>query len=117
MNINSIAALFTLFSGEQNVKKYFPLINSAMNNVRKYLKPDADSSDERLCFLCAAIANLNHSRILAARDSINYSLSGESARISDSSSGYLGFAHSLVREYLASASDLLSDADFSFFSV
>lgn len=112
MNIYSISSLFTLFSGETDVKLYMPIISSAIIEVKSKLKPDTDLSDERLSYLCAAIANMRYTQILAARDRVRYPVAKTS-----SDSSQLDFANSLVREYWASINDLVADADFSFYAI
>lgn len=116
MNVNSIISLFTLFSGETDVKPYLPLINSAMTEVKNRLKSDADLSDERLSFLCVAIANLRYTQILAARDKLRYTFAGTVAQMNNGAQ-QLDFANSLVREYWASIKDLVNDTDFTFLNV
>lgn len=116
MNINSIISLFTLFSGEPEAKSYIPLINSAITEVKNRLKADVNLEDERLSFLCAAIANLRYTQILAARDRLRYTFAGTVAQMSNGAQ-QLDFANSLVREYWASIKDLINDTDFTFLNV
>ena len=47
MNMMQINSLFTLFSGETDLNKYSPLIDSAVSQVTSQLREGADSSDTR----------------------------------------------------------------------
>lgn len=116
MNLNSIISLFTLFSGETNAKAYIPLINSAITEVKSRLKAGVNLEDERLSFLCAAIANLRYTQILSARDKLRYTFAGTVAQMSNGTQ-QLDFANSLVREYWASVTELTNDTDFTFVNV
>ena len=64
MNMMQINSLFTLFSGETDLNKYSPLIDSAVSQVTSQLREGADISDTRLDYLCAAIANYRYSQIV-----------------------------------------------------
>lgn len=113
MNIEKISGLFTLFSGETDVKKYMPIINSSICDVLPKLKKSADLNDERLAFLCAAIANLRYMQIIAQKDKLTYTYAGT---VSKTDNGELKsrLARNLVRDYWLNISDLVDDCDFVF---
>ena len=113
MNIEKIAALFTLFSGEADTVKYMPLINSAVCDVLNKLRKDADLSDDRIAFLCAAVANLRYINLIAQRDCVSHTYAGTSEKNGSYPSRYL-LAKNLVRDYWICISDLLDDSDFLF---
>lgn len=116
MNVEKICSLFTLFSGETDVTKYMSFINSAMYDVLPRLKKDADLCDERLSFLCAAIANLRYMQIMGLRDRLTYTYAGSVAQ-NDNSEKKSKLAENLVREYWLSISDLTDDSSFIFIKV
>jgi enolase len=117
MNIHSIKSLFTLFSGEADNDTYLPLINSAMSEVKEKIKAGSNLEDERLSFLCAAIANLRYTQILAARDKLRYTFAGSVAQVASGSEQQLKFAENLVKEYWICIKDMVDDSDFTFASV
>ena len=114
--IDRIAGLFTLFSGENNVEKYMPLISLSIHEVESGLKEDADTTDERLVFLCASIANFHYTQITAARDRTAFTQAGTAAKIHNGQQQY-DFAYSLMRAYRASVKDLMRDEAFAFLNV
>lgn len=113
MNIEKITGLFTLFSGETDVKKYMPLINFAVCDVLPKLRKEADLTDDRLAFLCAAIANLRYMQILAQKDKLTYTYAGTVAS-HDNSEQKFQLARNLVHDYWLNIPDLLADNDFIF---
>ncbi len=116
MNIEKICSLFTLFSGETDVKKYMPFINSAVSDILPKLKKSADLSDERLAFLCASVANLRYIQVLGLKDKLSYTYAGTVAK-DDNSEKKSKLAENLVREYWLSISDLTDDCNFIFTKV
>lgn len=116
MNINQITSLFTLFSGETDTDKYQPLIDSAMAQVKRQLKEDAQATDARLDYLCASIANFRYSQITCVKNKIAYTYAGTADSKGNSQLEY-DFARELMREYYKVASDLLYDDDFIFTAV
>lgn len=116
MDIEKINGLFTLFSGETDVKKYISVINSAVCDVLPKLKKNADLSDERIAFLCAAVANLRYLQIKSFRDTLTFTRSGTA--VTEDNSGYKSeLARNLVRDYWISISDLVEDSDFVFIKI
>ncbi len=116
MDIEKISGLFTLFSGETDVRKYMPIINSSMCDVLPKLKKSADLSDERIAFLCAAIANLRYMQIKSFNDKLTYTRSGTVAQ--EDNGGYKSeLARNLVRDYWVSISDLVDDSEFIFIKI
>ncbi len=114
MNIEKISGLFTLFSGETDVAKYMSVINSAVCDVLPKLRKDADLNDERLAFLCAAIANLRYMQILSFKDKLTYTHAGT---IAQQDNGKSELARNLVRDYWLSVSDLVNDSEFLFIKI
>ncbi len=108
MNMTMIGSLFTLFSGEEDHETYLPLLVTAVHEVRRKLRNDADADEVRLCYLCAAIANLRYTQMYGAREKALATYAGTIARQSDSEQ-QLRFAMQLVSSYRALCSDLLCD--------
>ncbi len=113
MNLEMIGSLFTLFSGESTSAPYLPLLLSAMQEVREQLRPEADGSEVRLCYLTAAIANLRYTQIFGARDKALATYAGTVARQTDAEQ-QLRFAKQLVISYQGLCADLLRDDAFIF---
>lgn len=116
MNLQMILPLFALFSGEEEAQTFMPLLVTAGEEVRRQLREGADSSDVRLCYLTAAVANLRYTQMYGARDKALATYAGTIARQSDASQ-QLVFAQQLVRSYRGLCADLLCDRDFVFFGM
>lgn len=112
MNAVSVKSLFKLFSGEEVLDEYAPLIDLAMTEVGEMLLPDADSSDVRLDFLCAAIANNRLQSIKNAHDRSDITYAGKLISADQNSS--LIFSERLVRDYMALCGSLISKKTFIF---
>lgn len=113
MNISQITSLFTLFSGEANINKYMPLIDSAVKQVSRKLKDEETAGDIRLDYLCAAIANYRYSQITCVKDRIAYTYGGTADCKGNAQMEY-DLAKALMDEYYKAASDLLYDDEFIF---
>lgn len=116
MNLQMILPLFTLFSGEEDGQVFMPLLMTASEEVRRQIREGADSSDVRLCYLVAAVANLRYTQMYGARDKALATYAGTIARQSDASQ-QLRFAQQLVRSYRGLCADLLCDSEFIFFGM
>lgn len=112
MNIESVKSLFTLFSGEGDCDKYAPFIDLAVSETERMLLPDADTSDIRLDFLSAAIANHRLQQINSARDRTRVTYSGKMLKESDNS--FLACSERLLHDYIGLCSDLIRPQSFTF---
>ena len=109
MNIESVKSLFELFSGEPQ-ENYLPLAELAVAEVEKMLIPDADSSDVRLNFLAAAIANYRLSQIKNSQDRTKVTCAG---KMLDPAAAKT-YAAGLLRDYLQLCSPLIRPRTFIF---
>ena len=116
MNMHTVCSLFTLFSGEDAVESYMPLLTAAVQEVMQELNPDADGSEMRLCYLTAAVANLRYTQMFGAREKALATYAGTIRRVSDAEQ-QMRFAKQLVYSYRRLCADLLKDPDFVFFGV
>ena len=116
MNISQITSLFILFSGETDIDKYQPLIDSAIVQVRSMLRPDAPTYDIRLDYLCAASANYRYSQMTCVKNKITFTYAGTADSKGNAQMEY-DLAKALMNEYYAAASDLLCDNSFAFCAV
>lgn len=118
MNIESVKTLFTLFSGEEELGRYSPLITLAMAEVEKMLLPDADPTDIRLDFLCAATANHRLQQLNAAHDRTEVTFAGDMLQAPSQvrTSGPLAYSESLLRDYMQLCEDLIQPKNFVFLS-
>ncbi|MCI7805120.1 MAG: hypothetical protein MR503_08635 [Oscillospiraceae bacterium] len=116
MNISQITSLFILFSGETDINKYQPLIDSSILQVSRQLKEGASSADIRLDYLCAAIANYRYSQLTCVKNKVAYTYAGTADSKGNSQMEY-DLAKELMCEYYKAAADLLCDDDFVFSAV
>lgn len=100
--------LFCLFAMLPDAEPYTPLLDAAAAQCMSMLRPDADASDLRLCYFCAALANLRYVQMQAARCGVSHTYAGTVARSHDAALP-CSFAERLVQEYHAAAADLLTD--------
>lgn len=112
MDITKIKQLFTLFSGESCTEEQEPLIQLALTEVEAMLTENADKSDERLNFLCAALANFRYCQALSAQDRSEYTYGGKF--INDSDRKSLSLAEGLLKGYFQLCSDIIKGSDFIF---
>ena len=114
MNVTTINALFTLFSGEEDIVTFEPVILAAIDEVEQDLLTGADPTDARLNYLAAAVANLRYTQIFGAREKALATYAGTLRRTSDYEQQGR-FARQLVCSYRKLCADLLKDAEFVFF--
>ncbi|MBQ3139119.1 MAG: hypothetical protein IJB68_06350 [Ruminococcus sp.] len=112
MDITKIKQLFTLFSGESCTEEQEPLIQLALTEVEAMLTENADKSDERLNFLCAALANFRYYQAISSQDRSEYTYGGKF--INDSEKKNLSFAEGLLKGYFQLCSDIIKDSGFIF---
>lgn len=115
MNIESVKTLFKLFSGEEELEKYAPIIELAVSETEKMLLPCADRGDMRLSFLCAAAANHRLQQLNSARDRTRAAYGGR--MLTDSDNPVLAHSEKLLRDYLELCSDLIIPQTFTFFGI
>ncbi|MDE5854346.1 MAG: hypothetical protein K2O36_01645 [Ruminococcus sp.] len=110
VSIDSVYSLFRLFSGEDSeTNKYFILL--AKKETEKILLPDIQE-DERINFLCAAIANYRYQQAKAASADSEYTYIGEMN--SDKKNNILVFAENMLRDYYQLCSDIIKPQNFIF---
>lgn len=114
MNIESVKTLFTLFSGEDVTEKYLPLISLSVSEVEKMLLPNADSSDVRLDFLCASMANHHLQQINSSRERAEFTVAGKMLTTSQNTA--VAYSEKLLRDYINLCSDLIKPQTFVFMS-
>jgi len=114
MDIQTIVSAFELFTGEENGDDYYQLILLAVSEVGRILLPDADTTDIRLVFLCAALAFYRLQQILAARERAAFTYAGKVLKESQNTA--YEYAKELLRDYLQIADDLVSSRNFIFSS-
>lgn len=114
MDIQTIVSAFELFTGEENGDEYYQLILLAVSEVESVLLPDADDTDVRLTFLCAALAFYRLQQILDARERAAVTYAGKVLKESQNTA--YGYAKELLRDYLQICSDLLKSKNFTFSS-
>ncbi|MBR6760594.1 MAG: hypothetical protein IKM30_00985 [Oscillospiraceae bacterium] len=113
MNVEQCAKLFALFAALEDITPYQPLLDAAVIECRQQLKEGADESDIRLCYYCAAIANLRYTQMIAARSTLSHTYAGTLAKSHDETIPHR-FAERLWQEYRALAKDLLRNEDVLF---
>lgn len=116
MNLDTINALFRLFSGVTNVEEHAQTVQSAMDEVTQKLVDSSNTTDERLNYVCASLANLRYQQYMASRDRLNYTYAGTVAQKHDGKD-QLSDAYTLYYSYLATVKDLIKDEEFFFKSI
>lgn len=111
MNIESVKTLFLMYSGEEDVQKYMPVIELAAEECGRMLRPGADSSDPRLDHLCAAMAALRLRVIQSGQDRRQYTYAG---KVISPEGSALSHAEDVLRMTLNMCSDLVKASDFVF---
>lgn len=111
MNLERAMKDFELISGK-NAEEFLSLIKLSAAEVERRLKSGADKTDERLCGLCAALANLKCVEIECAREKLMLTPGGGVAV--NSSQDRIPFAEEIVKKYTALCADLLADDGFVF---
>ncbi len=114
MDMQTVAALFTLFSGQEDTQTYAPFLTGAVQEVTQSLREGADVTDPRLCYLAAAIANLRYMQTDAAPALATYA---GTVQVAADWSGRCDLAEGLARGYRSLCRDLLQDAAFVFLTV
>lgn len=107
MDIERIKSLFTLFTGENDYDKYFPVISIAVAQVNKILLENADKDDARLDMLTASVANYRYVQMIASRME-NISAFDGKMLISDKNSNAVKYAEEIMFDYMNLCSDLIS---------
>ena len=113
MDIETICALFTLFSGEDS-DDYLIIINMSMTEVGHLVKSDTSIADERLNFLCAALANYHYHQAMCSRENSAVTYAGKMNRSETDIS--LIYAERLLKSYMALCHDIMKASDFLFMS-
>lgn len=113
MNLAKCMQLFVLIAQVTDAEPYRVLVEAAAEEVRSELRPDADPTDEKLCYYCAAIAHLRYTQIIASRSTLSHTYAGTLDKAHDDRIP-CGFAERLVAEFRAAASHLLLDRSFVF---
>ncbi|MDE6520554.1 MAG: hypothetical protein K2K91_08925 [Ruminococcus sp.] len=111
--VDTVISLFELFSG-QEIAKNEGFVILAMDEVEKYVKPAAFNADERVNFLCAAIANYRYQQAKAASNRTTYTYAGGMEKNADSDYTPLAFAESMMRDYFNMCSDIMIPKNFVF---
>lgn len=114
MKLTTIKELFTLFSGEEDVDTFQPVIDAAIEEVLQEMKDSTTGMEVRLCYLTAAVANLRYTQIYGAREKALATFAGTLRRATDSEQ-QVRFAKQLVYSYRKLCADLLTDSEFAFF--
>lgn len=115
MDIESVKTLFRLFSGEESSEEYAPVIELAMKETEKILRPEADKGDIRLSFLAAAMANYRAVQLRSTQDRRRYTYAGRMAE-GDRYIGVSG-AEKQLRDYYELCSDLIVPQTFIFMGI
>lgn len=116
MDIERIMELFTLFSGERDVEKYLPYIESAMCYVEKQLVKSEYKTDSRLPFYVASLANLSYTKAFLMKNRVAQTYAGTIAEVPSEKNVFKdNLATGLCEGYRALCSDILKDDTFYFF--
>lgn len=114
MNIDIVQTLFNLFSGQKSDSdNHFIII--AKRETEEMLVTGADENDERINFLCAAIANYRYQQAKAAADNSMYTYAGEMIKTEKNTP--LAFAENMVRDYYQLCRNIIKPQNFIFMGI
>ena len=105
-----------MFSGLSNIDDYSTLINSATNDISNMLLDTSYSTDDRLNYICGALAFWRYQQFISSRDKLNYTYAGTVSQKHDGKD-QLKDAENMFYHYLATAKDILKDESFYFENV
>lgn len=114
MNIDIVQTLFNLFSGQKSDSDNHFII-MAKRETEEMLVSEADENDERISFLCAAIANYRYQQAKAAADNSMYTYAGKMIKAEKNTP--LAFAESMVRDYCQLCRKIIKPQNFIFMGV
>lgn len=114
MDMAHIVPLFLLMSGEEDENRFLEIINLAMYEISRILRPGVDISDIRLGFLSAAVANYRLQQMYAARERAAVTYAGK--LLKESQNTACEYAKALVKDYMKICEELLNVSDFVFSS-
>ncbi len=115
MDIESVKTLFRLFSGEESGGEYAPVIELAMKETEKILRPEADKGDIRLSFLAAAMANYRVVQLRSTQDRSRYTYAGKMQAVGKNMG--TAEAEKQLRDYYELCSDLIVPQTFIFMGI
>ena len=113
MNTETVLSLFKLFSNVKNPADYSAVTELAVGEVTRMLRTGADVTDERLCYLAAALASKRTAEILSAQERIGLSQNGAVSMSADCSQR-LKNAQELFLQMKAVCAHLICDDGFVF---
>ena len=112
MNTETVTSLFLLFSGEESAQEYEPVISLAMRLTSEMLLTEADTTDVRIDFLAAAMANYHVQQLKCARDRTTVTFAGKMLTEHDGSA--LRSAGRLLKDYMQLCEDIIKPRSFIF---
>lgn len=114
VNVDIVQTLYNIFSGQKSESdNHFIIL--ARRETEDMLLPDIDEGDERISFLCAAIANYRYQQAKAASDTSMYTYAGE--MIKGRKNTPLAFAESMLRDYYQLCRDIIKPKNFVFMGI
>ncbi|MCM1132150.1 MAG: hypothetical protein NC340_01630 [Ruminococcus flavefaciens] len=111
INVDTVQSLFVLFSG-QDITENAPFLILARSETERILLPDVPDTDERVNFLCAAIANYRYQQAKASGDRSAYTYAGEMIKADKYTP--LAFAESMLKDYYQMCRDIIKPQNFIF---
>lgn len=105
-----------MFSGINSVTEYSKIVQSAINDVTQMLIDSSNSTDDRLNYVCGALANLKYQQFMSSRDRLNYTYAGTVSQKHDGKD-QLSDAYNMFYSYLSTVKDIIKDENFLFKSI
>lgn len=113
LRIDTVISLFKLFSG-QELESNEAFVISARDELKKIIKSNVSDIDERVNFLCAALANYRYQQAKAASDRTTYTYAGGMDKNAAADYKPLAFAESMLKDYFNMCSDIIKPQNFVF---
>lgn len=111
INADLVKNLFKLFSGQESENDNHFIIMARLE-LKEILLSDIDEADERINFLCAAIANYRYQQAKAAAYNSMYTYAGGMIKANKNTT--LAFAESMLRDYYQLCRNIIKPQNFIF---
>lgn len=111
LDTSLVLSLFELYSGQESHENS-PFIMLAMEEMKRITDIYSTHTDQRINFLCAAIANYRYQQARAAADNSMYTYAGEMIQAKKGTP--LAYAESMLRDYYQICRDIIKPSNFVF---
>jgi hypothetical protein len=97
----------------EDITAYANLIQCAIDEITQRLTDSSHSTDSRLNYVCASLANLRYQQFMSSRDRLNYTYAGAVSQKHDGTQQLVD-AYDMFYSYLSTVKDIIKDDEFYF---